>query len=770
MSKRVKYPIRSGLVRTLVLARTFGFDPTFRNPESNRALPIHLGTVENLPFDFHGHIQLTHSNSRTNGCVGQSRERRSGTITQFPTRQNRSSLRQCFAFISVLVLILLWPTLRPSCRSIHHHHHHQLYDNRRIKVTMSSRRSARQRSSLNPTASSSPSDETTRTPSFHHRPSDEDNHDFETQKQRFRIFRRHKTNTVSNDGRDSGDRTPHSKPPSGRPTGRSRGENRSHNKGQKATSKQDGHNRSSSAPSSTARLPSSTSNRDTIFRSSDKHLGVAGDGDEQRHPVDKSASFALVPPTSRRHQPVATNGKTRQKRTTRKSEPRSGGNSVHRTKRSEGDIQHAGKQHVSYPAVQPAEPINDDSSSTFHTGDDLGVNVGVGIPVENSIALLPVGNISDLAFVVGSSERDSTTDVSPISLSRSIVDLSSTDDDEKDNANTLQRKRSAATPDTSYSRPFLRTRSMVNMVEGNSNKSKDDHDQDHDNAEGKKVGAITTAAEATLKMQVPSKPTATYNPNWLSPGTSRPVEASAKLDERGTVPRQTSPTAVVTSMIGGPYDKYLPHYAASTSPSRFSTVDRTEELWSIIRQEASRQHKCSVRHPAETPEERFPRQPNRHSRGVPRRAIGVPSVPSITHTYQTYYNTFPFPIGMTMPIEIISHGFRVKIIDIVRKVFVVDLLSPETCQYILHATAEHDKMVQLTGDWSRGWRTMFTWTKMDLPCADIPSLKGVVGNILNHIRRIVGEIYQDPEGAAKLRPRGWKEPHLLLYQKKPYAP
>ena len=125
---------------------------------------------------------------------------------------------------------------------------------------------------------------------------------------------------------------------------------------------------------------------------------------------------------------------------------------------------------------------------------------------------------------------------------------------------------------------------------------------------------------------------------------------------------------------------------------------------------------------------------------------------------------------MTMPIEIISHGFRVKIIDIVRKVFVVDLLSPETCQYILHATAEHDKMVQLTGDWSRGWRTMFTWTKMDLPCADIPSLKGVVGNILNHIRRIVGEIYQDPEGAAKLRPRGWKEPHLLLYQKKPYAP
>ena len=46
----------------------------------------------------------------------------------------------------------------------------------------------------------------------------------------------------------------------------------------------------------------------------------------------------------------------------------------------------------------------------------------------------------------------------------------------------------------------------------------------------------------------------------------------------------------------------------------------------------------------------------------------------------------------------------------------------------------------------------------------------VTDGLITSISKIVGEIYGQMDDAMKLRPRSWKEPHLLLYQKIPGKP
>ena len=52
---------------------------------------------------------------------------------------------------------------------------------------------------------------------------------------------------------------------------------------------------------------------------------------------------------------------------------------------------------------------------------------------------------------------------------------------------------------------------------------------------------------------------------------------------------------------------------------------------------------------------------------------------------------------------------------------------------------------------------------MDLPCSDVDALTVPMDQILRDIKLVCGEIFEDPEGCQKLRPRSWKEPHLLKY-------
>jgi hypothetical protein len=54
---------------------------------------------------------------------------------------------------------------------------------------------------------------------------------------------------------------------------------------------------------------------------------------------------------------------------------------------------------------------------------------------------------------------------------------------------------------------------------------------------------------------------------------------------------------------------------------------------------------------------------------------------------------------------------------------------------------------------------------MDLPVCEIPKMREkYTESILLNVKRIVGEIFGKKKEALALRPRSWKEPHMLLYQ------
>lgn len=114
----------------------------------------------------------------------------------------------------------------------------------------------------------------------------------------------------------------------------------------------------------------------------------------------------------------------------------------------------------------------------------------------------------------------------------------------------------------------------------------------------------------------------------------------------------------------------------------------------------------------------------------------------------------------------IINGFKVTMIDKELKVFVVDLLTPETCDLVRCMANEHVKRVHESGSKVATWRTLYTYTKRDLPCSEV---KGLTSRVTDHIMAsiidVVGAIYDKKEEAAKLHPRSWKEPHLLSYVK-----
>ncbi len=111
------------------------------------------------------------------------------------------------------------------------------------------------------------------------------------------------------------------------------------------------------------------------------------------------------------------------------------------------------------------------------------------------------------------------------------------------------------------------------------------------------------------------------------------------------------------------------------------------------------------------------------------------------------------------------NGKKVTMVDEASKVFVIDLLASETCNMIRRVTDAHLNRIKHSGDDSQGWRTLYSYTKMDLPCSEVASLPLITNRILADIVAIVGEVYGLPEAAQQLQPRSWKEPHLLLYQK-----
>jgi hypothetical protein len=112
----------------------------------------------------------------------------------------------------------------------------------------------------------------------------------------------------------------------------------------------------------------------------------------------------------------------------------------------------------------------------------------------------------------------------------------------------------------------------------------------------------------------------------------------------------------------------------------------------------------------------------------------------------------------------VIHGYKVTIVDEENKVFIIDLVSPETCKLIRRLADDHCAQAEACGNLAASWRTLYTYSKMDLPCCEVKDLTNLANNIMAKVILIVGEIFGDRDGVAKLRPRSWKEPHLLKYQ------
>ena len=65
-------------------------------------------------------------------------------------------------------------------------------------------------------------------------------------------------------------------------------------------------------------------------------------------------------------------------------------------------------------------------------------------------------------------------------------------------------------------------------------------------------------------------------------------------------------------------------------------------------------------------------------------------------------------------------GKRVTIIDEARKVFVIDLLSPEVCDEIRMMADDHTREIHKSGsNAENNWRTLYTYTKMDMPAVEV---------------------------------------------------
>lgn len=208
--------------------------------------------------------------------------------------------------------------------------------------------------------------------------------------------------------------------------------------------------------------------------------------------------------------------------------------------------------------------------------------------------------------------------------------------------------------------------------------------------------------------------------------------------------------------------------AVSNSRSRNESVGNDSKKQGVIPVKLSRRCKSdssSVRHQKEQRQQDHQRLNHKKQRGA-HQASSPPSNSSLARRSSSNRMDSRGRDSSPPPTVRYINDRRVTIIDEELKIFVVDLLTPATCELVRRMTDNHVKQVQESGCNIPTWRTLYTYTKRDLPCSEV---KGLTSHVTDHIMAsiidIVGKIHGNEEGASKLHPRSWKEPHLLLYQK-----
>jgi hypothetical protein len=143
------------------------------------------------------------------------------------------------------------------------------------------------------------------------------------------------------------------------------------------------------------------------------------------------------------------------------------------------------------------------------------------------------------------------------------------------------------------------------------------------------------------------------------------------------------------------------------------------------------------------PSARFPRLTSRSHPGMVNLPVPIVAKPRVFH----------------------CKGVRVTMLDDDCKIFVIDLVPRSVTELILQMTEDHLRRAEVNKGVKETWRTLYTYTKMDLPCSEIDHLQIVTDEIVADVVEVIGEIFRDPDAAKSLKPRSWKEPHLLRYQK-----
>jgi predicted 2-oxoglutarate/Fe(II)-dependent dioxygenase YbiX len=79
---------------------------------------------------------------------------------------------------------------------------------------------------------------------------------------------------------------------------------------------------------------------------------------------------------------------------------------------------------------------------------------------------------------------------------------------------------------------------------------------------------------------------------------------------------------------------------------------------------------------------------------------------------------------------------------------------------ILRSTVDHHCRTQ-TMRGKTSWRTLYTYTKMDLPCCEVPNVTDIAQTLITNVNGLLSFIFNTP---VALNPRSWKEPHFLRYE------
>ncbi|GKY92820.1 hypothetical protein MPSEU_000251600 [Mayamaea pseudoterrestris] len=107
-------------------------------------------------------------------------------------------------------------------------------------------------------------------------------------------------------------------------------------------------------------------------------------------------------------------------------------------------------------------------------------------------------------------------------------------------------------------------------------------------------------------------------------------------------------------------------------------------------------------------------------------------------------------------------GFKITVVSEQLKIYVVNLLSPRGCECIRRAMQKHVNHLQAMGHSDMGFRAIYTYSKMDIPCCEITEIVPFMSLVGTTINQILAHVLDDPK-AITLAPRDWKEPHMLLY-------